>query len=254
MDSEKSLIKQSCANPDRLQKDGWGVGFFKSGEVRIIKSRGPIFKEEDKVRKISGEADIFLAHIREASNPKKLPHKKLISQANSQPFSAQGFIFCHNGTLCIPDAVSSNLGGLKKNLKGVNDSEVLFWQIIKSLNAYGDPVTAIRMSVDEIETVWISVKKEYEKKGIATPYKGLNIILASKEALYALCLYPENSSKKAILTPSRPFGKMAYRKEGKTFIFASEPLDGGKWENLENGFILSAVKSKNEITLRKEKL
>ncbi len=252
--SNRSLLKQSNFDPSRLQKDGWGIGYFEKGKANIFKSPNPFFRDFNKLENISGSTSVFLAHIRDASNPRGLPAKKLISVENTQPFCGLGFIFCHNGTLCIPDAVAENLGPLKKNIKGLNDSEVLFWQILKSLSAYGDIVTALRMAVDEINTVWISVKENYSRKGIMVPYKGLNVILAQKDALYALCLYPENSNKKAIMTPERPFGMMAFRKEKDFFVLSSEPLDEGRYEDLPSGFILAAEKNGGGITVRKEKL
>lgn len=252
--SSRSLLKHSNFDPSSIEKDGWGIGYFEKGKTNVVKSFKPLFKDFKKLENLSGKASVFLAHITDASNPTSLPVKKFISIENSQPFCSQGFIFCHNGTLCIPDAIAENLGPLKKNIKGLNESEVLFWQIMKSFSAYGDPVTALRMAVDEINTVWISVKENYSRKGITVPYKGLNIVLAQKDALYCLCLYPENSKKKAIMTLQRTFGMMALRKEKDLFILSSEPLDEGNWENIPSGFILIAKKKSGEIAVYKEKL
>lgn len=255
-ESEKSLLAQSNGDAKRLQDDGWGAAFFKAGTLHIKKSPLPIFADGGKeIRSFSASGNVFMAHIRDASNPRKLPAEKLISIENTQPFSGQGLVFCHNGTLCIPDAVAENLGSLKKNIKGLNDSEVLFWQIVKSLEAYGDPITALKMAVDEIDTVWISVKKYYASKGINVPYRGLNVMLAYPDSLYAMCLYGTQTLKKeAVLTPGWPWGKLAYRMEKDFFVISSEPLDNNEWLSLSSRQLLSVKKNKGQLELRKDKI
>ncbi|GAB4030403.1 MAG: hypothetical protein Fur0012_06230 [Elusimicrobiota bacterium] len=255
-ESEKSLLAQACGDSKRPQKDGWGTAFFKAGMLSIKKSPMPASANKGKeILSFSASGNVFMAHIRDASNPRRLPYKKLISMENTQPFSGRGLAFCHNGTLCIPDAVAENLGSLKKNIKGLNDSEVLFWQIIKSLEAYGDPITALKMAVDEIETVWISVKKSYASKGINVPYRGLNIILAYPDSIYAMCLYgPQSVKKEAILTPGWPWGNLAYRMENDFFVISSEPLDSAGWLSLYSGELLSVTKNKGQLKLRKDKI
>ena len=139
IDAEKSILKQSSFNKNRLQRDGWGFGYYSNHKPVIYKSDKPVFDEKEKlIKKIASvNSNIFLAHIRNASNPKKLPHNRLISVENSQPYSYGNIIFSHNGTLSIVDDIYLNLGEYKKYVKGVNDSEVLFWNFIKHFRKRG---------------------------------------------------------------------------------------------------------------------
>ncbi len=255
--SEKSLLAQSKADSNRLQKDGWGAAWIsKSGKTESFRSHKPIYLDNvANSLSLNFSSNIFMAHIRDASNPRKLPVKKLISIENTQPFFNDEYIFCHNGTLSIPDDMSENLGHLKTSIKGLNDSETLFWHIVKHISAYGDVSTAFKMAIDEIKTVWISVKNKYSKKGIKYPYRGMNIILAKKDALYAMCLHDTiSSNKESLLTKGQPWGDMVYRMENGSFFIASEPLDNLKWNQLKSGDILSVKSIGKNLAISKDKI
>ena len=153
--SAKSLPGQAAAVKGREQADGWGAAFYSAaGGLRLVKSQEPVFSEKDRfARAVSvNGSGLALAHIRAASNPLGLSRKKLLGAANTQPFSGNGFVFAHNGTLEIPAEIKTTLGKYEKFVTGVNDSEVLFWQLMKLLDAYGDPSLALEMAAEEIKT------------------------------------------------------------------------------------------------------
>lgn len=255
--SEKSLLLQSKADSRRLQKDGWGSAWISQcAKTESFRNPNPIYLYNwADAAPVNFSSNIFMAHIRDASNPRNLPRKKLISIENTQPFFNDEYIFCHNGTLSIPDDIAENLGHLKKNIKGLNDSETLFWHIIKHVKAYGDVSTAFKMAVDEIKTVWISVKKKYSEKGIEHPYRGINIILAKKNALYAMCLHDTiTSQKEAILTKGQPWGDMVYRIKNGSFFISSEPLDNGKWNQIISGDIISVKAESKGLVISRDKI
>ena len=85
----------------------------------------------EKIAKKSA-AKVVIAHIRAASNPLKLPMKKLIAKEHSQPFGWLQFSFAHNGVLNIAaPAREKLLGPFRSRLKGNNDSEIYFWLLMK---------------------------------------------------------------------------------------------------------------------------
>lgn len=130
-----SVYVQSKVDPSRLQSDGWGIGFYIDGVPKVIRSEKPVYTEYEKfasaVQIASSRA--VLAHVRRASNPRGLPREQLISIENSQPFSYKKYIFVHNGTISIPDEVAKRLGEWKGRLRGLNDSEVYFWYVVKEM-------------------------------------------------------------------------------------------------------------------------
>ena len=99
-----SLLKQSRANLKILQKDGWGILGLAGQEWRGFKSREACFDESKKFGQASEKiiSPVILAHIRRASNPRKLPKSRLQRLVNSQPFFHKNLIFSHNLTLNIP--------------------------------------------------------------------------------------------------------------------------------------------------------
>lgn len=250
IDAEKSIIKQSKFNEKRLQKDGWGIAYYLDDKLSVFKSPKPIYEEEEVLKeKIEHiKTKNFLIHVRRASNPRKIDTKKLISHENTQPFYLENILFSHNGTLNIVDEVYENLGKYKKYVKGLNDSEVLFWHFIKNLNAYGNIEEAIKAQRREIYTVWISVKKDYSK--FKEPYTGLNIFVCDGSKFYALCDFKLKKETFSLMTPNWEYGSYAFKKDNNTFIISSEPLDNTKWEKISYNSIVFFDRRSFKIELK----
>lgn len=247
-EGDRSLLAQAGAVPGRYQDDGWGMAFERGGEFSLTRSAGPARLERKAfAAAAAGTSRVALAHLREASNPAKVSRRSLISLANTQPFRAGGLAFAHNGTLFIKDEIRSLLGGYADKVKGSNDSEVLFWQTVKMLDAYGTPELALEMALDEIRTVWVSCKGKYP--GREAPYLGLNMFLASANSLTVLCHAPRKTPKDALLTPGWEFGRVAWRREPGRVVFSSEPADGGTWKKMNDPEIASAKLSGGKIGL-----
>ncbi len=253
----KSLLAQADAAAGRFQDDGWGIGFF-NGEPVVRKSPRPARLEKKKFSAAAGaRSGLVIGHLRDASNPAGLPRASLLGRANTQPFAAGGCLFAHNGTLFIKDEIRSLLGKYAAKVRGDNDSEVLFWQVMKMLDAYGSPETALEMALDEIRTVWLSCRGKYP--GRPAPYRGLNMFLASPGALTVLCHYQsrKEGGKGALLTPGWEYGRIAWRREKSRLVFSSEPADGGPgWRKMNDPEIASAsVKAgRLEVSFKRIKL
>ncbi len=198
----------------------------------------------------------LLADITPGGLTRKLP----LTRPNTQPFTGMGLIFAHNGTLFIKEEIKSLLGRYAAEIKGSNDSEVLFWQVVKMLDAYGSPVKALEMALDEIRTVWVSCRGRYP--GRAAPYRGLNMFLAQKNSVTVMCHYPGGhkhraaaavppGGKTALLSPGWEFGRIAWRRERNRVIFSSEPADARPgWNKMKDMQIAHAEIKNGKLELK----
>lgn len=244
----KSLLAQGGAVEGRYQDDGWGIAWYRGGRPALRRSQGAARLEPKVFSAAAGAAvsRVTLAHLRYASAP-GVPKAAQVCPENTQPFSAGGLAFAHNGTLYIKDEIRSLLGKYAAKLKGTNDSEVLFWQAVKMLDAYGSPGLALEMALDEIRTVWLSCRAKYP--GREGPYKGLNLFLAAADSLTVLCHAPRRKPLGALLTPGWEYGRVAWRREPGRVIFSSEPADAGPWKKMNDPEVCSARLSRGKIEL-----
>jgi predicted glutamine amidotransferase len=245
----KSLLAQGGAVKGRYQDDGWGVAWYRGGKLVLRRSQGAARLEPAAFTAAADKAvsRVTLAHLRYASAP-GVPKAAQVRPENTQPFSAGGLAFAHNGTLFIKDEIRSLLGKYAARVRGTNDSEVLFWQVMKMLDAYGTPEAALAAALDEIRTVWISCRDKYPRRD--APYTGLNLFLASPDALTVLCHAPRKKRLGALLTPGWEYGRVAWRAGAGRAVFSSEPADGGAWNKMNDPEIASARVRGGKVELR----
>jgi len=275
--ASQSLLYESRVRRKELQKDGWGVGWFERGRPQIYKSPNPIYKDFASPHpsplgrgrsEAAGEAQTTIAgirrrclvgHVRWASNPLKLPKNHLIGRVHSQPFSFGSWLFAHNGTLLIPKEVREALGPLGQYIKGNNDSEVLFYWLMKHLlpsSPRRKPgsrrldwvpasagmtalVSRIRKSISELDTIWQSCRNKYPL--YKYPYHGLNWVLTNGKILIAMCyVNPGGFGKaKALIRRQEPYYQLRYKHDASGWMVASEPLDHDPlWKCMRHGQIL----------------
>lgn len=267
--SRFSLLAQSDWDKKHLQKDGWGISAWGSVQSawRTVKSEKPVYKEKEEFKKIarSTKSKIILAHIRHASNPKKLPFKELIHIENCQPFTYKNLAFSHNGTLNIPDALVPTLGYYKKRICGTNDSEVLFWLFVKiyfsviasrrrgNLDFKKEKSTVVwkivfQRMIEQIESIW--KKLPAKKRKFTRPFQGLNCIASDGDSVATLCFY-EKAEGKSLCGQKRPYFEMCYNILPDPFTLAeriaiaSEPMDeSGNWKPISNRTLM-VVELKN---------
>jgi len=235
-----SLYAQSRKDPRRLQGDGWGIGFYENGHPRLIKSDKPVYEDYESFSSAVKQAKsrIILAHIRRASNPRGLPREKIISKRNSQPFTYGSYIFAHNGTITIPDEVMSVLGEWKHKIRGVNDSELYFWFIMKELADDVDLPTALRNFEATLENLWEERCNRYPDK--SRPYVGLNILISDGKNLYAYCRYDDGKASKSLCFGDQPIFEMSYYVSKEKLVIASEKTNREEdWRPLRNGQLLT---------------
>jgi len=242
-EAERSLLRQSNADKNRLHKDGWGVAWYAGKTPSLIKSPGAVFREKTKFRAATAKARarINIVHLRWASNPGKLPEKNLIAPENTQPFIYKNITLAHNGTLYIHKEVAERLGKYRRLIRGVNDSERVFWHFIKHMEKCADFTKACENALAEFLDIWRSMDPATRPP---RPYKGMNIFASDGNAVYALC-HGYSDDKPSICTPGWKYRDMAWRMSDTALVVCSEPADDGFWNSLTNRQLLTARLSKN---------
>ncbi len=247
--TDRSLLAQSNATPETRQPDGWGIAWYSEKRIpRIEKGVRGAFEERERFTDASRAArgPAVLGHLRHASNPMNLPRDRLIGLENSQPFVYRNFLFAHNGHIPHPRETRPLLGRYETFVQGVNDSEVLFWLLVRHVEELGDPVAAYAETVRELLQVW-------EENGgtTPTPYSGLNVLFTrGPNELWAFCHWlGEHGS--GLLDRSRPYYQLAYVTDAKQCVVGSEPFDSKRrdWRDLGNGQFLVARNVQGLVTV-----
>jgi len=244
-----SLYAQSRKDPKRLQGDGWGIGFYENGCPVIIKSEKPVYMDHGNFSSAVQRAKsrIIIAHIRRASNPRGLPREMMISKVNSQPFTYGRYIFAHNGAIMIPDEVAETLGEWRYRIRGLNDSEVYFWFIMKELSEGADLPSALKDFKANLEDLWREARGRHPDK--SRPYVGLNIVISDGENLYAYCAYEEDDKAgRSLCFGDQPILEMSYFLNGEKLVVASEKTNREEdWKPLRSGELLTGRIVEDEI-------
>ncbi|MHB1435852.1 MAG: class II glutamine amidotransferase [Thermoplasmata archaeon] len=248
VESPTSLLKLSHVRPTALQADGWGIAWWdgRLGLQRVVGTGGAFEPAESPrfratARKAQGP--VIVGHLRRASNPMGRPAAELIGEANSQPFTDGSYIFAHNGMIPHPETTRRRLGRFHDRVRGVNDSEILFWLLRAHLDSDDDIVAAFGRSVADLRDDWRS-----EGSPIAGPYSGLNVLWTrGTDDLWAFCL-SRGDHGPGLADRDRPYYRLAFRAESDRIKVASEPTDGHPgWGSLENGHYLHARRSSSGI-------
>ena len=246
--SRCSLLEQAKVGG---QSDGWGVGYYIDSELRVLKSPGAAYLEEEAFKRVarSVRSRIIIAHVRKASNPRRLPRELLISMENTQPFSHGNFVFTHNGVIYIPDEVLERLEPrYRKLVKGLNDSEVYFALLLKSLDVSGDVLEALRMVEEELREAMEECGRDVEK-----PYSSLNTVFSDGERLYAYNRYLSDGGESLCLG-DQPYYQMVYARIGDGLAVASEKIGMYGWTEMHNGELLEASVSDGGVEYRVRRL
>ena len=252
LDTDRALIRQASASQEERQGDGWGIGWFTDrGAIRLEKGVGEASSPGEagrfKAAARAAHGPLVVAHLRKASNPMHLPRDRLIGLENTQPFVEGTMVFAHNGSIPLPQETRRFLGPYESRVRGVNDSEVLFWLMVRHLDADPDPVTAFAAAVTDLVRVW----REHRSRA-AGPYTGLNVLFSrGPEELWAFCAsLGEHGS--GLMDRNHPYYEMAYAGDARHVIVGSEPFDGTRtdWRRLSNGQYLHAASTHGLVTTR----
>jgi predicted glutamine amidotransferase len=249
--SERSLLAQSHASPETAQRDGWGVAWYtEGGRTRVEKGARGAFEETELERFVAAARasapPLVIGHLRHASNPLGLPPGELLGAENSQPFDTHTRIFAHNGAIPFPRETRPLLGVHEDAIRGVNDSEVLFWLLVRNTEETNDPLRGYVQSVEDLVRVWQGLGRPK-----IPPFSGLNVLFAPKpEELWAFCLWTGDHGP-GLLDRSRRYYEMTYRASPHRLIVGSEPFDGERtgWISLPSGSYVRAVRDGSYVEL-----
>lgn len=248
VDSANSLIVQSNVSKKSPQADGWGIGWHEDDCWLVEKGIGGAYEPSERKAFIAAskvaKPPVVIGHLRHASNPMKLPLEKLRGYANSQPFWYKNTIFAHNGWIGLPTETKRYLGKYSKMPKGVNDSEVFFYLLLKSMDDEKDVVGGYETSMVTLNKVW-----EEEGRPKSGSFGGLNVILSrSPNELWAFCYYKGDFGC-SLGGGKRPYYEMCYTEKRGDLIVASEPMGGkpASWSRIKAGQYLKASLGKSGL-------
>jgi predicted glutamine amidotransferase len=250
--TDRSLLVQSNVTPETAQSDGWGIGWFTDGgRTRVEKGVGGAYANGERERYLAAAraatSTFVLGHLRHASNPLQLPKERLLAIENSQPFDTHTVLFGHNGAIPFPNETRPFLGVHEPKVKGVNDSEVLFWLLYRHTEETGDPLVAYQHTVEDLVRVWEGLKRPP-----VPPFSGLNVIFSrGPEEMWAFCQWTGDHGP-GLIDGSRRYYEMTYAAAPHRVVVGSEPFDGerGTWHSLPSGSFLHATRVGHRIEVR----
>jgi len=254
--SERSLLAQAYATPETAQKDGWGIAWYtEGGRTHVEKGVRGAYEPSEKERYLAAarasQPPLVIGHLRHASNPLGLPPELLLGPQNSQPFDTHSILFAHNGAIPFPRETRTFLGVHEEKPRGVNDSEVLFWLLVRHIEETRDPLRGYVHSVEDLVRVW----KELGRPKVA-PYSGLNVLFApGPSELWAFCLWTGDHGA-GLLDPSRRYYEMTFHAAPHRVVVGSEPFDRGPngWASLPSGSYLRAVRDGHRVEVTRGRI
>lgn len=206
---------------------GWGLAFLDRGRGFKIYKKAERADESEDFYEISIEkkAPILIAHVRFASSGS-------ISDNNCHPFSFNGWVFAHNGTVN-----RERIKGLLKDEYSADfesepiDSEVYFRYVIQSIEEEGDVISGI----------------EKATRDVIEDCAGANFLMSDGKKLYAYCY--DNELHYLERDPHGPFASKSEETAAlieskamaneKAVLVASEELTRGEnWIPLEDNTLL----------------
>jgi predicted glutamine amidotransferase len=239
---DRSLFAQSNVSSETAQRDGWGIGWFtETGRARVEKGVHGAFENGERERfhetARSASGPLVIGHLRHASNPLDLPRERLLALENSQPFENHTSIFAHNGAIPFPVETRPFLGLHEPKVRGVNDSEVLFWLLVRNTEEVGDPLAGFTHTVEDLVRVWIALGRP-----AIPPFSGLNVLFSrNPDELWAFCVWTGDHGT-GLFDKSRRYYEMTYQAAPHRVVVGSEPFDHEKngWRSLKSGTYLHA--------------
>ncbi len=185
-------------------RDGWGLAFYRDGELTVHKSGADLLEEKQKVIGIlsrAGRSPVVILHLRKSA------WKDSTSTRHAHPFHHDNVVFAHNGVVygyqgLIPDVTIPDLR------EDALDTEVFFYHFM----------SAGSLDLDRAFLGTVSlIKREYE-------FSSLNCLFSDGERLFAYRDYSKEPGYYSLYKASS---------EGSRFI-SSQPLDQNmEWEMME---------------------
>lgn len=222
------LLRDFFQSSAETYSGGWGVGYFTDEGPMVI--REPLKATESlslpgAIRRV--EPGFIMAHVRNPTSGDK-------SVLNTHPFSKDGYLFSHNGTLGDPLSIKARmLERYSDTLLGGTDSEIMFHYLLQRIEQAGDAEAGILGAIREM----------CKDPGDGT--SSLNFALTDGTVMYVLRQAFTNYGKYPInfapLDSLRMVGGrqvLHERGAAKATVISSEPFVAGEWSSLEMGELL----------------
>ncbi len=227
--SLKEFRHRGASNPH-----GWGFAFYEKNIWEIIKEPGRLTDEDVEKEGFNRRSKIIIGHVRLASCGNR-------SHRNTHPFSKEGWVFAHNGTVSrIKNMPEFTLEYF--TLEGETDSEYAFLYLLEKIKELSDLNRIFNLLNEESR----KIKK----------YGRFNFLLSNGEVLFAF----GDDSLYFVLRRS-PFQEVKLRDEGlsihlkeikdpdeKAVLIATEPLtENENWQKIAG---LKVFKDGKEVVLK----
>jgi len=183
-----ALLEEREALDASLPKaaDGWGAGFYQSGEALHRKLPQPIEGPMAWSGVLDGvRSHVVLAHVREATVGDRRAE-------NTQPFRMRQWLFAHVGEMAGYAALRERMIAslpdfLRRNIRGQTDSELLFHVLLSFLHDGGhlDSVDVSDSAVVSALRSTVTLSDRYAREVGATP-GSLTLGLTNGRQLYVM--------------------------------------------------------------------
>lgn len=231
------LLREFFRSMAESYSGGWGVGYFTDEGPMVIKEPTKAtesFALPGAIRRT--EPGFIMAHVRNPTSGDR-------SVLNTHPFSRDGWLFSHNGTLGDPHSLRARL--LERyavDVQGTTDSEVMFHYLLQRMEQAGNTEVGVLSAIRDMSR---------------NPVDGtscLNFALTDGTVLYVLRKAFKNHEKYTMnyarldgleLTG----GKSALVDRGSSHatVASSEPFTPGAWSSLEMDELLIATADGHRI-------
>ncbi len=249
-----SLVKQSLESRMHYKQDGtrlatngdgFGMGWYGSEkpDPGLFKVPDPAWNNEN-ITEICPhiKANIFMAHIRAASNG-------AIQRSNAHPFKYKNWLFQHNGHITGFEHIRRELqfdiaSELYPSLRGTTDSETFFLLAL----TYG----LEKSPKEAMEKMIVRVERACREKGIGVRFT-LSCAMSDGKYLYTI-RYASGSISNSQYYATHPecirdLGDNHSRMPGHSVIVVSEPLDQGyeNWTEMQDNSFATIINGSVEI-------
>jgi len=181
--------REAIAPPLDFKADGWGIGFYQSGEV-LHKKRPQLGNDPIDWSKLAGDvrSHCIVMHVRHATVGD-------FRADNTHPFRMRQWLFAHNGTVPRFEALQPRLmesmpDFLRRNIRGDTDSEHIFHVILSFLHDSGQ---LDRQDADDrevlhaIRSATALIDRYTAEVGAGRSKSTLNMLLTNGRTMYAVC-------------------------------------------------------------------
>jgi predicted glutamine amidotransferase len=225
------LLREFFQSSAESYSGGWGVGYFTDEGPLVIKEPTKAtdsFALPGAIRRT--EPGFFMAHVRNPTSGDR-------SVLNTHPFSRDGWLFSHNGTLGDPHSLRARLlERYSEDLQGSTDSEVMFHFLLQRIEQAGNSEAGVLGAVRDLA------------RDQAEGTSSLNFALTDGTVLFVLRKAFKNDEKYTmnyadLADIDLVGGKQALHDRGASTatVISSEPFTAGKWAALEMGEMLIAT-------------